>query len=63
MDYRLVVLIEGHDFTFSITIPRTGDVHQLRRLIYQEGQFDRLRLLDLKLYKVSVQVATDVAHR
>jgi hypothetical protein len=51
-DYELEFLIEGDDFTLAVTIPRTANVQRLRRLIYQEGEFDAFRLRDVKLFKV-----------
>jgi hypothetical protein len=51
-DYQLEFLIEGDDFTLAVTIPRTANVQQLRELIYQKGEFDGLRLRDLRLFKV-----------
>jgi hypothetical protein len=51
-NYELEFLIEGDETTISTTVPRTAKVQQLRRLIYQEGEFDGFRIRDLKLLKV-----------
>jgi hypothetical protein len=51
-NYRLEILVEGDESTIAITAPRTKDVHELKRLIYEEGGFDGFRFRDLKLLKV-----------
>jgi Crinkler effector protein N-terminal domain len=51
-NYELECLIEGDDSTIIVTVPRTADVQELKQLIYQEAEFDGLRIYDLKLLKV-----------
>jgi len=51
-NYLLEFLIEGDESTLAVTIPRTGNVDQLRELIRSMGGIDRFHLRDLKLFKV-----------
>jgi hypothetical protein len=54
-EYKLTCLIECDKTSFSVLVPRTADVDELRELIYQKRQkrlFRDIDAADLTLFKV-----------
>jgi hypothetical protein len=46
--YKLTCLIEGDKTTFSVLVPRTADVEELKELVYKKGETTDFRGLHAK---------------